>query len=479
MPTTIFYSWQSELPNKTNRGLIEEALEGAAKAIREDSTIEASPRVDKDTAGVPGAPDIGAAIFGKIDEATVFVCDVSLLNRGSEARPTPNPNVLVELGYALARLTWGRIIMVVNEAFGAVEDLPFDLNKKRALVYRSAPDDAERAPARTELRRKLEHALRDILEHHEQQVAPAAPPSPAARAISAIEQEARDAPARTAEYMRTLAVALDTIKSPPGKGHEDDVPLVAALDASLPIVTEYAHVVAVIAEHGDTKCVLSVARGFGPLLEACEKVGGGTWFETDFDFYRFIAHELFVMMVAALMQADQWALIAEALEEEFPTKTNHGTFNAPFFELSRHAKLFDMRGERLHSRTDLRAELLKTRHSTGDLGQRSPFEAFLDADFFLFLRGELPPEKSPITENGDGHVWRPWSGVHMSWRVPAFLMRAQKVKFATQLLAPLALSDLETFRDRYAARAGSLRRLFYSRADVREGTFDATTIGTQ
>ncbi|HEY1376485.1 MAG TPA: hypothetical protein VGF55_06805 [Gemmataceae bacterium] len=35
MPThTVFYSWQSDLPNATNRGFIQDALERAARDIR-------------------------------------------------------------------------------------------------------------------------------------------------------------------------------------------------------------------------------------------------------------------------------------------------------------------------------------------------------------------------------------------------------------------------------------------------------------
>lgn len=39
----VFYSWQSDLPNSTSRGLIEQALEEATKRIRSDGSI----RVDQ------------------------------------------------------------------------------------------------------------------------------------------------------------------------------------------------------------------------------------------------------------------------------------------------------------------------------------------------------------------------------------------------------------------------------------------------
>jgi len=38
----IFYSWQSDLPNATNRGFIQEALERAARNIRSVTAFELS-----------------------------------------------------------------------------------------------------------------------------------------------------------------------------------------------------------------------------------------------------------------------------------------------------------------------------------------------------------------------------------------------------------------------------------------------------
>jgi len=51
---TVFYSWQSDLPNATNRSLIQDSLERAAKKLRADDTIKVEPVVDRDTQDVPG-----------------------------------------------------------------------------------------------------------------------------------------------------------------------------------------------------------------------------------------------------------------------------------------------------------------------------------------------------------------------------------------------------------------------------------------
>src|SRR5438270_6437159 len=109
----VFYSWQSDLPNATNRGFIQKALENAAKAIRDDDTVQVEPVVDRDTVGVPGAPDIASTIFAKIDQAQIFVCDVSIVD-ASARRPAPNPNVLIELGYARRALGHDKVILAMN-----------------------------------------------------------------------------------------------------------------------------------------------------------------------------------------------------------------------------------------------------------------------------------------------------------------------------------------------------------------------------
>jgi hypothetical protein len=66
---TIFYSWQSDLPNRTNRGFIQDALERVAEDVRSDDALAIEPVVDRDTAGVPGSPAISDTILQKIGRA--------------------------------------------------------------------------------------------------------------------------------------------------------------------------------------------------------------------------------------------------------------------------------------------------------------------------------------------------------------------------------------------------------------------------
>ena len=161
---TVFYSWQSDLPNGTNRGFILGALKQAAKAVRSDAAVGIDPVVDRDTAGVAGSPEIAAVIFEKIAQADIFVPDVSLVTPPGSKRPSPNPNVLLELGFAISRLDWDRVVMVMNTAFGEPALLPFDLRGHRVVTYNcSDKPGAVKTHERRSLEKKLTEAITTIL----------------------------------------------------------------------------------------------------------------------------------------------------------------------------------------------------------------------------------------------------------------------------------------------------------------------------
>src|SRR5271157_4655677 len=120
---SVFYSWQSDTPTKEGRNLIEQALKTAVARISNDATVEDAVRedleVDKDTKGVPGSPPIFNTILAKIDKAAIFVPDLTFTGSRTKGGLIPNPNVLIEYGWALKSLGHSRIIPVMNEAHGA------------------------------------------------------------------------------------------------------------------------------------------------------------------------------------------------------------------------------------------------------------------------------------------------------------------------------------------------------------------------
>lgn len=141
MAKTVFYSWQSDCPNSTNRTFIEDALEKAIKEVSSDIEVLKAERdgpleLDKDTQGVPGIPPITDVIFQKISGAAVFVPDLTLVGKTEKNRLIPNPNVLIEYGWALCALGHSRMVPIMNTAFGkaTAENLPFNMRHLRCPI---------------------------------------------------------------------------------------------------------------------------------------------------------------------------------------------------------------------------------------------------------------------------------------------------------------------------------------------------------
>lgn len=188
MTHTIFFSWQLDTRPTEGRNLIEGALKRALRTISADTTLEEAVRelaVDKDTQNVPGSPPIVETILKKIDAAAIFVPDLTFVGERRDGRPTPNPNVLVEYGYALKSLGHGRVVPVMNIAHGApsAETLPFDLQHLRHPIKYDCPDGADdtaRGKARDGLAKDFVKAIRTVLQSPEFQnaIKPAAPAEP-------------------------------------------------------------------------------------------------------------------------------------------------------------------------------------------------------------------------------------------------------------------------------------------------------------
>lgn len=137
MTKKIFFSWQSDLPTKTHRNFIEKCIKKAVEDLGKDEEVNIYMDYDRDTKNMVGSPDISATIFEKIEKSVLFICDISIINSEYDGRKTPNPNVLIELGFAVKCLGWDKVICIFDNNSGKIEDLPFDLRQKRVMTYDS------------------------------------------------------------------------------------------------------------------------------------------------------------------------------------------------------------------------------------------------------------------------------------------------------------------------------------------------------
>ncbi len=175
----IFWAWQSDLPGKTGRHFIKEALEEAIDRINESREIEEPEEnfqdgmhLDHDRKGLRGSPDLANEILKKIEATTVFVCDVTPIGKGAERKNDQavvgqksimNPNVAIELGYALKAISTDNVLMIMNSHFGSRTDLPFDLGLKAgAPLFYTLPPNADKKTIEAE-KRKLVGTLIEAL----------------------------------------------------------------------------------------------------------------------------------------------------------------------------------------------------------------------------------------------------------------------------------------------------------------------------
>ncbi|MGQ0600697.1 MAG: hypothetical protein ACT4QE_03260, partial [Anaerolineales bacterium] len=448
-----------------------------AKRIRSDDSITVEPVIDRDTAGVPGSPNIAQTILTKIDQSQIIVCDVSIINSTGKSRPTPNPNVLIELGYALKALGPDRVLMVMNTEFGEPESLPFDLKMNRVVTYKVAKGAADKSVERKTLEAKLEMGIRSIMEFLEKREAT----SPTVASVSelarsAIEHALPNRKLIARKYKQWLFDALDEAAPPfpdyPSEIEPDEV-MVKALETTLPIISDFAQLMHLIASMNDADLVAEVYQWFGELLNRYTKPRGfsGTYRQTRLDFYKFIGHEMFVIVVAMLMDSREWDLIGTLLDNKVLVENFEGGRPeiVDFTYISHHIELLRYRNSRLQSRRlSLHADLLNERHTNGELGESIPSGQFMNADFFLYLRNQ---------NNAVFEHWRPWSCLYLN-EPPKFLMEAKIKANAEQLLRPLNVADVEILRGRIAQAIEGLSHFFqHSRFMALQYSFDVNDIG--
>lgn len=175
-PAKIFWSWQNDYSPKTCRYFIREALVNAIVQVAEESGVDDAdrPEIDHDTKGERGMADIPATILTKIQHAAVFVADLTPIAQSPGGKWIPNPNVMIELGWAMYRPGWECVIGILNAASGAeIEDLPFDIRQRRVITFdlNETADATARARASKQLTRDLVAALQVNLQEHTETLA--------------------------------------------------------------------------------------------------------------------------------------------------------------------------------------------------------------------------------------------------------------------------------------------------------------------
>lgn len=135
---TVFWSWQSDYDEKSCRYFVRDALKEAIAQIADGMRVEPAdrPSLDHDTKDARGMVDIKSVILEKIQRCSLFVADLTPISKTDKGKWVPNPNVMIELGWAMHSPGYEHVIPVLNVASGcAIKDLPFDIQGRRVVAY--------------------------------------------------------------------------------------------------------------------------------------------------------------------------------------------------------------------------------------------------------------------------------------------------------------------------------------------------------
>ena len=168
LPThfVVFYCWQDHLDKSLHKFLIREALERAIAQVQNElpSNVECAISLDSDTANSAGTVDIANTILQKISLSALVIGDVTpVLTDKSRGLYYPNPNVMLEVGFAAKSIGWPRVICLYNRHYCKPEDLPFDLRHRRLSPF-GCQDASTRKQALQDLVQLLYQAIRAVLE---------------------------------------------------------------------------------------------------------------------------------------------------------------------------------------------------------------------------------------------------------------------------------------------------------------------------
>ena len=159
----VFYSWQSDLPKETTENAIRICLKQATAEI-EKQNCDIKFNLDEATRNYSGCPDIPSTIFEKIQKCDIFIADLSTISeKNQQGKKTPNPNVLIELGFAIKSIGWERILLMFNKEYGVIpDDIPFDISKNRITPFKIS--DKNDLNGFGQLKKNLEEGIKCIID---------------------------------------------------------------------------------------------------------------------------------------------------------------------------------------------------------------------------------------------------------------------------------------------------------------------------
>ena len=129
-------------------------LDRLKKAVDKLKTDGFNVVIDEDSRNATREDSIDYIILKKIPNCDFFVGDITPVTKDENGKPIPNPNVMLELGYAAKAIGWARCLLVWNEKYGNLSQAPFDIRNRTIIHYNS--EDGKDISFYSVLKKKIE-----------------------------------------------------------------------------------------------------------------------------------------------------------------------------------------------------------------------------------------------------------------------------------------------------------------------------------
>ncbi len=160
-PFHVYYVWQSDY--RESRYAIKDAIDDLVKEVNRGWQPVRPLVIEPETAPGDGAVRIDQRLLDRIQRARLVIADFTPIGEFCDVR-CPNPNVLVEVGYALASKAPAEVILVECERpeLDASLSFPFDIDKVRRIRVGTV-DGSTRSETKDVLRTRLGDELEALL----------------------------------------------------------------------------------------------------------------------------------------------------------------------------------------------------------------------------------------------------------------------------------------------------------------------------
>lgn len=127
-----FWSWQSD--NKDITEFIEKTLNSIVEELNKELHLHKKIKIDRAIESGEGARNIVINLQDKIRNADLFIADITPITNIINEKLIPNPNVMMELGYAIESVGLHKICLVAK-ASGKSGRYPFDIDQNHRITY--------------------------------------------------------------------------------------------------------------------------------------------------------------------------------------------------------------------------------------------------------------------------------------------------------------------------------------------------------